>query len=240
MPTSNKTSSTDKDTNAAKGGGKDAGDLKNLRATPELEDFAHKYTEEGSGKVGGKLIDNYFQNVKRLVETSGLAQADSAKAVEIGCGEGFSTQRLRGMLPESIELEASEYVASMLPNARAINPGMTITEESVYDLQHDDGSFDLVFLLEVLEHLDYPDKGLAELARVTKSGGYMVLGVPREPLWCALNMARFKYLSRFGNTPGHLNHWSTSGVRKYVEQHFGPVVTVKTPLPWTLLLARKP
>lgn len=210
-----------------------------LKATPEEEDFAHKYTEEGQGKIGGWLLDNYFKAVKQLVDNSKISGLGSAKAVEIGCGEGYSTQRLAAMLPANVELEASEYVAHMLPKARANNPGMRVTEESIYELQHADDSFDLVFLLEVLEHLDFPDKGLAELQRVTKPGGYIVLGVPREYLWCGLNLARMKYVKRLGNTPGHLNHWSTRGVRKYVEKHFGPVIEVKTPLPWTLLLARK-
>lgn len=210
-----------------------------LRATPEEEDFAHKYTEEGQGKIGRRLLDGYFSAVSKLVMSSGVGKLKSAHVIEIGCGEGFSTKRLAGLLPPNVELEASEYVAHMIPKAQTNNPGMRITEESVYELQHADESFDLVFLLEVLEHLDFPDKGLEELKRVTKPGGYIVLGVPREYLWCALNLARLKYVKRLGNTPGHLNHWSTRGVKKYVEKHFGPVVEVKTPLPWTLLLARK-
>jgi ubiquinone/menaquinone biosynthesis C-methylase UbiE len=212
---------------------------KKLKATPEEEDFAHKYTDEGSGKIGGMLIDNYFKTVANLVTGSGIKDVQGARAIEIGCGEGFSTQRLAKLLPTNVTLEASEYVAHMIPNAQKLNPGMTITEESVYELQHRADAFDLVFFLEVLEHLDFPDTGLAELKRVTKPGGYLVLGVPREPIWCGLNMARGKYLKSFGNTPGHLNHWSTRGVKKFVAQHFGPVVEVKTPLPWTLLLAKK-
>jgi 2-polyprenyl-3-methyl-5-hydroxy-6-metoxy-1,4-benzoquinol methylase len=210
-----------------------------LRATPEVEDFAHKYTEEGQGGIGRRLLDNYFKAVAELVAISNISGIKNATAIEIGCGEGFSTQRLAGILPADVTLEASEYVAHMIPKAQAINPGMTITEESVYELQHADDTYDMVFLLEVLEHLDFPDKGLAELRRVTKPGGYIVLGVPREYLWCALNLARGKYIKRLGNTPGHLNHWSTVGVKKYVEKHFGPVEVVRTPLPWTLLLARK-
>lgn len=210
-----------------------------LKATPEEEDFAHKYTEEGNGKIGAKLLDGYFNAVRKLVEDSKLGSAGQSKAIEIGCGEGYSTLRLASLIPKNIELEASEYVAHQIPRAQRNNPGMKITEESVYETQHADGSFDLVFLLEVLEHLDFPDKGLAELKRITKPGGYLVLGVPREPLWCALNLARLKYVKRLGNTPGHLNHWSTRGLKKYVEKHFGPVLVVKTPLPWTLVLAKR-
>jgi len=210
-----------------------------LRATPEQEDFNHKYTEEGSSKLYGRLIDNYFRNVELLLAASKLPANKKLRAIELGAGEGFSTERLVGMLPNNIELEASEYVHDLVPKLRKKNPGMTVTEESVYELKHKDNTFDLVFLLEVLEHLDYPDKALAEIHRVLKPEGVLILGVPREPLWRALNMARGKYLSRLGNTIGHLNHWSTITLKRHVVKNFGPVEETKTPLPWTLVRARK-
>lgn len=210
-------------------------DPSKLKATPEQEDFAHKYTEEGSGKVGGGLINNYFKKVEELVQQTGLT---SGTAIELGCGEGFSTERLRGLLPAGIELQASEYVADLVPKAQAKNPNVKVFQESVYELTHADNSFDIIFLLEVLEHLDYPDKALAEIARVLKPDGYLILGVPREPLWCCLNMARGKYLAHLGNTPGHLNHWSTFTLKRYIQKHFGPLQAVKTPLPWTLVSAQ--
>jgi len=212
---------------------------KPLRATPEDEDFAHKYTEEGSGKIGGMLIDNYFKNVAELVTQTDLATRNNAKAIEVGCGVGFSTQRIRNLLPENVSLEASEYVAAMLPMARENNPGITVTEESVYETKHDDDTFDVIFLLEVMEHLDYPEEALKELSRILKPDGYLVIGVPREPIWCALNMARLKYLKSFGNTPGHLNHWSTIMLKRFVTKNFGPIVAQRTPLPWTQVLLRK-
>ena len=82
---------------------------------------------------------------------------------EIGCGEGFSTMRLRDMLPKQVDLFASEYVADLVPKARKRNPKVTITEESVYETKHKDSTFDVVFLLEVLEHLEEPEIALKEL-----------------------------------------------------------------------------
>ena len=46
----------------------------------------------------------------------------------------------------------------------------------------------------------------AEMARVASR--WLLVSVPREPLWRGLNMARGAYLRDLGNTPGHLNHWS--------------------------------
>ncbi len=208
-----------------------------LKATPEQEDFHHKYTEEGAGLIGSKLLDGYFDAVQQLIKTADLKKGT---ALEIGCGAGFSTKRLKKMLPDNIKLEASEYVEQLLPDARKLNPGMRITAESVYELKRKNESLDLVFLLEVLEHLDYPETALKEISRVVKPGGYLILGVPREPLWRVLNMARLKYVKDFGNTTGHLNHWSKKSLIKHVSENFHDVVEVKSPLPWTLVLARKP
>lgn len=210
-----------------------------LKAKPETEDFGHKYTEEGQGKIGGALLDKYFRSVEDLVSFSEVTSRKKVKAIEIGCGEGFSTERLRKILPSNVELHASEYVKSLVPKAQKRNPKVKVIQESVYETTHKDNSFDLVFLLEVLEHLDYPDKALKELARILKPEGYLVLGVPREPLWCSLNMARGKYLKNFGNTPGHLNHWSTITLKRFIQKHFGTIISHRTPLPWTQVLAQK-
>lgn len=215
-------------------------DTSELRATPELEDFGHKYTEEGQGKIGSKLLDGYFKTVEALLKESGkLDSKKKMKAIELGCGEGYSTQRLSRMLSENFDMKASEYVDNLVPVAQKLNPGVEIIQESVYELKHKDKTFDVVFLLEVLEHLDYPDTALEEIHRVLKDDGILILGVPREPLWRALNMARGKYLKDFGNTIGHLNHWSARSLVKHVEKHMGPVVVRKNPIPWTLVLAKK-
>lgn len=212
---------------------------KTLKATPELEDFAHKYTEEGQGKIGSRLLKNYFEAVHELVDASGVMNQANTTAIEIGCGEGFSTEKIRQMLPSQIKLSASEYVAQLVPKAQKKNPKVNIIQESVYDLKHDDNTFDIVFLLEVLEHLDYPNQALEEIKRIIKPGGYLIVGVPREPIWRILNMSRAKYLKDFGNTPGHLNHWSSRGLIDVVEKNFGKVIKHKKPLPWTQVLAQK-
>jgi len=61
--------------------------------------------------------------------------------------------------------------------------------------------------------------------------------VPREPIWRILNMARGKYWRALGNTPGHLQHWSRSGILGLLAEHF-EIVEVRTPLPWTMVLCR--
>ena len=37
---------------------------------------------------------------------------------------------------------------------------------------------------------------------------WLLVSVPREPVWRMVNMARGAYWKDLGNTPGHVNHWS--------------------------------
>ena len=64
-----------------------------------------------------------------------------------------------------------------------------------------------------------------------------VVSVPREPVWRAANLARGKYLGALGNTPGHIQHWSTRRFSRLVATRFD-VVNVRTPFPWTVVGAR--
>lgn len=212
----------------------DPNGMEPLSATPEMEDFRGKYE---SGRIGQALLDRYFHSVRQLVEAINLGE--ESRAIELGCGQGFSTMRLQTILDERVHLEASEYLHDQVLVARENNPSIKVIQESIYELARESEHFDLVFLLEVLEHLDRPGLALQEVRRVLKPGGFLIAGVPREPLWRVLNMARGKYLSRLGNTPGHLNHWSKRTFRQYIDHDFGEVIATQSPLPWTLILARK-
>ena len=89
--------------------------------------------------------------------------------------------------------------------------------------------------IEALEHIPQPEQTLAEMARVAKR--HLLVSVPHEPLWRALNLARGAYVGAGGNTPGHVNHWSKRSFVKLLERH-GEVSEARSPFPWTMLLVR--
>lgn len=192
-----------------------------------IREFTEKY--ESSGRIGKWLVQRFFDAGQALLEAR--LTLDS-RVLEIGCGPGYSTARMHGWSCMS-GLIAGEPSLDLLAHARRINPCIPLVCESVYDLAHSDRSFDAVVMLEVLEHLERPAQALAELHRVTRN--YVLISTPREPIWRALNMARGKYLGAFGNTPGHIQHWSARGLKREVSRWFH-VEASATPLPWTILL----
>lgn len=163
-----------------------------------------------------------------------LPSATPRRVLEVGTGEGEILGRLRARWPDAA------LTALDLPEPRLAahwrDRGLTGLFGSADALPFPDASADLVVAVEVLEHVPDPDAALAEIARV--AAGDVVLSVPREPLWRLLNLARGRYVGAFGNTPGHVQHWSTAAFTRLVARHLD-VVEVRRPLPWTVVRARR-
>ncbi len=195
------------------------------------ENFRGKYVN--AGRIGGILVDRFYDAVQELLQ---VYASELSSILEIGVGEGFSTQRIKGMLSAGSHFEASEFRSDLAELAQRRNPNIRVSQESIYALNRETCSFDLVLCLEVLEHLENPRAALNELARVSRK--YALVSVPREPIWRMLNLVRGKYIGSLGNTPGHLQHWSTRTFRNFVEPIF-EVMAVRTPLPWTVFLLQR-
>lgn len=203
------------------------------------ENFSDKYLKDNF--IIRELIRNFYNSVKDI-----LSGIEIKKVLEVGCGPGFSTQYLLEFLKDRLgrreisllskNFEASEYRTDLVKGAQKRNPGIKIQQESIYELKRGDNSFDLIIALEVLEHLENPENALKELHRATSK--YCLISVPNEPLWRILNICRLKYLREFGNTPGHMQHWSKNQFMKFVKNYFN-IEKIKTPLPWLIILGKK-
>jgi 2-polyprenyl-3-methyl-5-hydroxy-6-metoxy-1,4-benzoquinol methylase len=184
-----------------------------------------------SNPVVRRLMAGFHSTLGELMQ-----RAAPASLLDVGCGEGVLTAqwaeticsgRVLGIDLEDPKLEA-EWVKRRLSN-------LEFRAEEATSLGFGDGEFDLAAAIEVLEHVPEPEATLAEMARVSR--GWLLVSVPREPLWRALNMARGTYWRSLGNTPGHVNHWSKRGFVSLVER-YGQVEEVRSPFPWTMVLAQ--
>jgi len=165
-------------------------------------------------------------------ELSGRVPVSSA--LEIGCGEGELSICLarRGFTMRGCDISA-DIVEEARTRAAAARVDATFWAQSIESIDVRAEAAPLVICCEVLEHLDDPLEGLRTLAALTEK--FLLVSVPREPIWRALNMARGQYLPDFGNTPGHVNHWSQRSFRSFIQTHFD-IVDHRAPLPWTMFL----
>jgi 2-polyprenyl-3-methyl-5-hydroxy-6-metoxy-1,4-benzoquinol methylase len=202
-------------------------------------------TVSGDGIVTGNTYDKYGSSnplVRRLMASFEqtldelLTRAEPRSLLDVGCGEGVLVQRWAQRMPQArvvgIDLEEESIQAGW---AERQAPNLEYRTMAAEDLPFATDEFDLATAIEVLEHVADPERTLAEMARCAER--YLLVSVPREPLWRGLNMARGAYLAQLGNTPGHLNHWSRRSFARLLSR-FGQVVELRSPFPWTMLLVR--
>jgi len=180
--------------------------------------------------VARALFREFLSKFKEL-----LVRLEGDTLLEVGCGEGHLLQLLSQWRPElgCFGVDLSEKLFS--EEVRRL-PQVSLSVQTADHLAFPSSSFDLVVAAEMLEHSKDPSRALGEIRRVSKE--HVILSVPREPLWRAMNMARLTYLRDLGNTPGHLQHWSSRQFVAFVSSYF-EVVRVEKPVPWTIVLARK-
>lgn len=214
-------------------------------------------TVSDEGIVTGNTYDKYGSSnpvVRRLMarferDLDELFEAAAPTSVlDVGCGEGVLVhrwaQRLAARDPADaarvvgIDLEEDSIQAGWAER-QAPNLEYRVMQAGgagpVANLPFTTGEFDLASAIEVLEHVPDPAHTVAEMARCAQR--YLLVSVPREPLWRMLNMARGAYWPALGNTPGHLNHWSRRSFVRLLSRH-GEVIEVRSPFPWTMLLVR--
>jgi ubiquinone/menaquinone biosynthesis C-methylase UbiE len=207
------------------------------RLTPP--DPARMNPRDQDGVIVGNVYDKYSARnplVRALMAgffravTDLYRRAAPTTVLEVGCGEGHLAAALyRAAAPPA------RFVATDLLDARApgLPPAIEFQPASIYALPFPDRAFDLVVCCEVLEHLERPAQALAELCRVADR--HILLSVPWEPIWRALNLARGRYLRDLGNTPGHLQHFSRRQFHQLTAPYLDSIER-RRPLPWTVLL----
>jgi 2-polyprenyl-3-methyl-5-hydroxy-6-metoxy-1,4-benzoquinol methylase len=178
-----------------------------------------------------RLMDGFESTLDEL-----WRKAAPGSILDVGCGEGVLTEQWADKLGSGrivgIDLDDPKLKAEWEKRRRA---NLEYRVEDATNLSFADNEFDMAGAIEVLEHVPDPERTVSEMARVAKR--WVLVSVPREPLWRGLNMARGAYLKDFGNTPGHINHWSKRRFVTMLSQH-GTVEEVRSPFPWTMVLVR--
>ena len=108
------------------------------------------------------------------------------RILDAGCGTGEAASRLAELFPRGSVLGV-DIIDAHLQLARTryarLAPRLRFEHQSIYELDaaglNSDGGFDLVVCRHVLHSLPQPERVIAELASVTRRGGYLHL-IPED------------------------------------------------------------
>ena len=191
-------------------------DLELLYTSPKPEALDRYYESEDyiSHTDGARsLFEKAYQFVKNIALKNKLALIDGLKSstknlLDIGAGTGdfLSTAKTGGW--NTTGIEPSEKARS-IAKKKGVEFVTTTSDLS-------DNSFDVITMWHVLEHVPDVHKQLAELNRLLKNDGSIVIAVPNFKSYDANHYGEFWAAY---DVPRHLWHFSKTSIAKLAAMH---------------------
>ena len=107
------------------------------------------------------------------------ASGGTFRILDVGCGDGVITKRLRTSFPD-VAIQAVDLDEIRLRRATAYCPNVTFCQGDVRALPFRDATFQVVLCHHVVEHINDDVQVLTECKRVLSPTGLFILGIPQE------------------------------------------------------------
>ncbi len=147
-----------------------------------------------------------LQWVRRYVPLEGR------RILDVGCGVGMYTQAFRRYTPHVFGIEV-EFDRAQEARERAAGVVQAVGET----LPFASASFDVVFSHEVLEHVADDRRTAAEMVRVVRPGGWIVIFVPNRLYAFETHGIYWRGRYHFGNKP--FVNWLPTPLRNRLAPH---------------------
>jgi 2-polyprenyl-6-hydroxyphenyl methylase/3-demethylubiquinone-9 3-methyltransferase len=113
--------------------------------------------------------------------------------LEIGCGTGAISGAIAPLVGHLTVSDTSEKLAKEVGERLVVD----WSRQDVFNLNVPDKTYDLVISSECIEHTPDPRRALAEMSRVLKKGGILIVTSPNKlwypALWIATALSARKY-----------------------------------------------
>ena len=142
-----------------------------------------------------------------------------ATFLDVGCGPCAHSVRLarRGFNVRAVDFsESALKMAAEYVRERGLEERISLQRESLLELSFPDESFDYILCWGVLMHIPEVGRAVAEIARVLKPGGVLVVSEGNKSSLEAVGVRGLKRLLKrekatVKETPEGVEHWKVSG-----------------------------
>jgi SAM-dependent methyltransferase len=171
-------------------------------AWPFVAGNAEFYNFTGASGIYPRAKWEFAHTVAEL----GRLNTEHAKILEVGAGNGYFLDQICPSLVRPENVTALEYNDKSIPILK--DRGYRALSIDLRDkaLDADRGSFDFIFLFQIVEHLDGLDELFGRIRSLLKRGGSAFCAVP--------NSARIEYQEANGSVldlpPNHIGRWTPS------------------------------
>lgn len=157
------------------------------------------------------------------------------RLADLGCGEGFFAESV-AQLPSPPRYIGLELGADAIAAAHARDRRRTLVRADLLASPLRAGWADMAVCLEVLEHLEQPQRAVTAIAEHTSDRA--IVSVPWEPYFRLGNLLRGKYRDSWGDHPEHVQHFTPATFERVLSGGFESV-SVRTCFPWLIGLCRR-
>lgn len=128
----------------------------------------------------------YFGRIKTIVKTIAGFNRDFSQVLDIGGGLGLFSMNFKLNFPRSSVIILDKSLYKGIKEILTRYPTLKITDYVQEDIQEetrfDSNSFDLIFALDILEHVENPSIAIDEILRILKEDGFLFISVPTESI----------------------------------------------------------
>jgi len=120
--------------------------------------------------------------------------AGTGSLLDVGCNTGDFLEACRALYPQ-MQLAGVDINLPAIETAKAKVPDAEIQQGFGFDLPFPAGRFDCVTCIEVIEHVpgEFRAKLIAEMRRVLKPGGIMIIRCPHDGIFSFLDAQNFRF-----------------------------------------------
>ncbi|HEV3321035.1 MAG TPA: class I SAM-dependent methyltransferase [Solirubrobacteraceae bacterium] len=179
------------------------------------EEFAHAVRESTNSALStcdhhphaGYTPAAFRHYIREVALLDALRSVDFVTALDVGCAEGYFMKAIRDRF--GADVWGVDLSTTALAKARD-KQGLEVAAAEATRLPFADGSFDLVYSTEVIEHVLDPDLMIAEMRRVSR--GVVLVTTP-------VSQTEDEHEPDFAlKAEGHINNFDPATVRRL----FGP------------------
>ena len=164
-------------------------------------------------------IGRIYWNYRDQLALSYLGDQD-ARVIDVGCGEGLTLEKANRLFPEKSFIG----VDGLKDNLLICNEHhLEVMGGDVYQLPLKNDAIDYILFLEVIEHLADPERAVAEMHRILRPQGKLVMVFPHDAVFKAARVLTLKLKEAFYD-PGHIRQWTPGSAKTLVNRHGFKVV----------------
>ena len=138
------------------------------------QDHQEPLYQRGQYEKGG--IGRLYWDYRDKIVLSRMDGHDR-RVADIGCGEGITLEKIGRLFPEKCGIGVDGLQENLLI-CRAHH--LDVLGGDLYDLPIKSESMDCILFLEVIEHLDDPERAMAEIHRISAPRGKLIMLFPND------------------------------------------------------------